>query len=281
MLDGARRGRRRSGARHADCVPRPGRGGRAAAVRAPTSGAGSTGSSASTTTCGPPSTGRSTEPDPRGRDRPRLRDVALLAEARLPRRGARAARRAWPRRPWSHDDRSPRARLARGARRRRLVAGRLSRRATRCYDEALAIWREHRRRGARSPTPSTTASFADVIAVMDGQRRTPDDADRTGGRCSRRRSRIYQRARRPARRGQRPVGARQLPLLHGATRPAPSRGTARRSSSSARSATGRWRPGRCTCSATVAVAQRRLAEAARRTSRTRSATSTRPATSPG
>ena len=90
-LDGARRdGARSRPATATGSWPSPSA--RRRSCPAPTSGAGSTASSSSTTTSGPSSTGPSAAPDPPVAIGARLRDVALLAEARPPGRGAPAAR---------------------------------------------------------------------------------------------------------------------------------------------------------------------------------------------
>ena len=139
---GAARGRRR-GRAHPGAPPRlVRRAGRRAprrSCRAPTSGAGSTGSSSSTTTSGRSSIGRSPRPDPAGRHRRRLLDVAVLAEARPPRRGAPPARGDGGRAVVARRPATP-GQAARGARRDVLVAGRASPRWASATSEALAIW---------------------------------------------------------------------------------------------------------------------------------------------
>ena len=106
-IDPRVRGRAARGAWRARDDPRPasrlvrGAGGARPprARRATTSGAGSTGSSSPTTTSARSSTGRSPRPDPRRRDPARIRDVAVLAEARPPRRRRGGGSRRWrPRR---------------------------------------------------------------------------------------------------------------------------------------------------------------------------------------
>ena len=102
------------------------------------------------------------QPDPPVAIRLALRDVALLAEARPPRRRRGAGSTAMEAAPWSRDDPRLRARLAGGARRRLLVAGRPRR-------DAGRTTRRPSRSGKGSattaswPTPTTTPSFSYAV----------------------------------------------------------------------------------------------------------------------
>ena len=134
---GRRRGRRHprraiaTGTSRSSSAPR-------ASCRAPTSVAGSTASSSNTTTSGPSSTGRSPR-RPAGRHRRRVLDVALLAEARPPGRGAAPARGDGGRSVVARRSASPRA-ARRGARRHLLVAGRAARDDDAATGRPSSIW---------------------------------------------------------------------------------------------------------------------------------------------
>ena len=214
---------------------------------------------------------------PAGRDRARVHDVAVLAEARPPRRGAASARgdggpAVVPRRAAAAG--AP----ARGARRRLLVAGRPRRDAGRCYEEALGDLARASATTASWRTPTTTCrsrtrsarTGRSAPAIPDGKGEAHTLAALEALPRDRRRS-----AARPT-----PSGASAPCTTSRTRRTAARRSSGRRSSSSARRATGRWRAGRSTCWASRSSASGRPRR--RRTrSAMRSATSTRRATSPG
>ena len=189
-------------------------------------------------------------PDPTLGGTPGVRAVALLAAARLPQRGAR------PVRGDGGAGLGPRAGRPRQVRGGRSVASPTGSRtdgaSTRWYQEALDVWRELGDKGEIA-NALYNRSYADAAS---SHARRPGDAE-ASGRAGRARggAGALPRDRRYGRRGQHPVGPRQLLLLHVPTRRRPRTGTARPSSCIARPATGRWRRGRCTCSACRSTGQ--------------------------
>ena len=217
-----------------------------APVAGRTSASGSTGSSASTTTCAPPSTGRPPGPDPDIARRHRVRALAVLAAARLPDRSAAPARgdggQAWTLEPV---DARP---LRRGVRRRRLLAVRPARRPPLV------------RRGARGSGASIgdkreianalyNRAYADMIVDHGAGSPTPEPSSQAVGERLDEALAIYREL--GDQRGEGNVlwglGSHHYFTRRRRRRRAVVRALAR--APPARPATGRWRRGRCTCSA--------------------------------
>ena len=147
--------------------------------------------------------------------------------------------------PWSHDDPRLRAKLLEALGGTCWWQGDLPAMAPR-YDEALAIWQAlgdeaeiaNAYYNARSPTPSMSGS---------GRRPTPTTTRPDCATSSRRATSFAASATGAARAT--PCGGSATTTTSG-ERPGNGGGAVPRDArgSSARSATGRWRPGRCTCS---------------------------------
>ena len=187
-------------------IPRPGRGGGAAARgRRPAALARPAGARARQ----PPGdldVGRQ-PPGSRARGARRVRAVAVLAAARLPERGAGPARATCAAAAGSLPPvtAGPARRGARGC---RLLAGGPGDGGGAATTEALALWRRDRRRREIANALYNRA-YADAAWIMGGR---TGDVPRRRGRCSRRRSRSTATSA-TARRGQHPLGDGQLPLL--------------------------------------------------------------------
>ena len=174
----------------------------------------------------------------------------------LPRRGAAPARGDGGRGCGPVDPVAAGA-ARRGARRRRLVAG-ATRRPPRPGTTRRSRSGGRSATDARSPTPSTTGPTPTRSSdhARAGRRRPS-----VGGRerCSRRRCAIYREL------GDAAARATSCGVSAATTtsRRTPRREPAYREAlgSTARPATGRWRPGRCTCSRSSLVSQRRVDEA--------------------